>query len=1153
MSNFSFLHSEWPALYSKMKLAEQRVFSEPTSTATYCRMSVEECIHTLYDLEYINLPYNKELLNLMQQADISAIIPSDMQTAMHYVRKCGNTAVHFTGKKVNKKDAETAIRYTYDFLKWFAKAYSSQDLELPGNFDKSFIPKIGANAQRPNTKKEQEKQREAEIERASLLKKLAELEAAQKASEVAAQKSEAALKAYQEKEALVKAKNEEKRRSRSMPSEREFSEAETRLHLIDIDLKEAGWTSFVPGRDLEYPVKGMPITADNPKGNGYVDYVLWDDNGKPLGLIEAKKTAVNPEQGKHQATLYADCLAQEFGQRPVIFYSNGFVTNLLDDCFYSAKRRVYGFYSKDELRWLIQQRATRKDIRQAKPNNAIVNRPYQHLAIQRVMEDLVVDGTTGLRGNKRKLLVVMATGSGKTRTAAALVDLLFKYNWVKRVLFLADRTPLVRQAKRSFSDHLGHLTAVNLVDEKENAEARLVFSTYQTMINKIDTVKDDSGRFFGVGHFDLIILDEAHRSIYNKYQAIFEYFDAIQLGLTATPKSAIDLNTYEVFDCENDDPTFYYPLEEAVPEYLVPYKNISIGTHFIREGIKYAELSEENKKRYEETFKDSVTGWFPEEIHSSAMNKKLFNTDTVDKVLDTLMAHGLKIEGGDKLGRTIIFAVNQEHAEFIVGRFEKRYPDLPGGFIKTIHNKVSHAQSIIDAFCDQKNENLPQIAVSVDMMDTGIDAPRVLNLVFFKVVRSYAKFWQMIGRGTRKCPDIFGPGQDKETFLIFDVCQNFAFFDEREKGVEGRRIKPLSQQLFEARLQLSQLLVESGLDEHLQFAQEIRDVLHAAIDNLNKERFQVKMAREYVDQFAARSRWNDLSTADMHLIETHLSTLPPPFQSDEKQRRFNLLMTKLQIADLLDLDAKKGFHDRLLSIAGTLSKKYTVPQIKRQKKLIEQMLDPDFYKDLSQKQLEEIRIEIGQLVQFLETANIPSIYTNLEDSAITMVVNEPDFTPKDGGIYKQRVKKFIRENKDQLIIHKLYSNQAITPEEMNQLEKILFDGNDRGTREDFKETYGDQPLGAFIRNITGLDKLAANAAFSKFIESGELSADQMTFVQQIIDFLTQNGTIDPKLLFTSPFDEAYEGGLIGAFKGEDGKAQRIVAIIREINENAGVA
>lgn len=1153
MSNFTFLHSEWPALFSKMKLAEQRVFSEPTSTATYCRMSLEACIHALYELEYIPLPYNKELLNLMQQPDISAIIPSDMQTATHYVRKCGNTAVHFTGKKINKKDAETAIRYTYDFLKWFAKSYSQEDLELPGHFDKSFIPKIGAGAKRPDAKKEAEKQRAAQKERDDLLQKLAALEAAQKASERAAQESQAALKAYQEKEALAKAKNEDKRRKRSLPAEREFSEAETRLHLIDIDLKEAGWTSFVSGHDLEYPVKGMPITADNPKGNGYVDYVLWDDNGKPLGLIEAKKTAINPEQGKHQATLYADCLEQEFGQRPIIFYSNGFVTNLLDDCFYSAKRRVYGFYSKDELRWLIQQRATRKDIRQAKPNNAIVNRPYQHLAIQRVMEDLAVDGHHGLRGNKRKLLVVMATGSGKTRTAAALVDLLFKYNWVKRVLFLADRTPLVRQAKRSFNDHLSHLTSVNLVDEKENAEARLVFSTYQTMINKIDTVKDQTGRYFGVGHFDLIILDEAHRSIYNKYQAIFEYFDAIQLGLTATPKSAIDLNTYEVFDCENDDPTFYYPLEEAVPEYLVPYKNISIDTHFIREGIKYAELTEANKKRYEETFKDSVTGWFPEEIHSSAMNKKLFNTDTVDKVLDTLMAHGLKIEGGDKLGRTIVFAVNQEHADFIVQRFEKRYPDLPAGFIKTIHNKVSHSQSIIDAFCDQKNENLPQIAVSVDMMDTGIDAPRVLNLVFFKVVRSYAKFWQMIGRGTRKCRDIFGPGQDKETFLIFDVCQNFAFFDEHEQGVEGRRIKPLSQQLFEARLQLSQLLVESGLDEHLQFAQEIRDVLHAAIDNLNKERFQVKMAREFVDQFAARSRWDDLSTADIHLIETHLSPLPPPFQSDEKQRRFNLLMTKLQIADLLELDSKKGFHDRLLSIAGTLSKKYTVPQINRQKKLIEQMLDPDFYKDLSQQQLEEIRIEIGQLVQFLETATIPSIYTNLEDSAITMVVNEPDFTPKDGGIYKQRVEKFIRENKDQLIIHKLYSNQAITPEEMNQLEKILFDGNDRGTRKDFEETYGNQPLGTFIRSITGLDKVAANSAFSKFIQSGELSADQMTFVQQIIDFLTQNGTIDPKLLFTSPFDEAYEGGLIGAFKGEDGKAQRIVAIIREINENAGVA
>ncbi|MBD3636816.1 MAG: DEAD/DEAH box helicase family protein [Crocinitomicaceae bacterium] len=1147
MSNFSFLHTEWSSLFSKMKLAEQRVYSEPQSTATYCRMCIEECIHTIYEVEYISLPYNTELLNLMKQEEIRAIIPADMETAMHYVRKAGNNAVHYSDKKFNKNDAETAIRYTYDFLKWFAKAYSQEDINLPGAFDKSFIPKVGAERA-----EKQKLQQEFDQEREQLLKELASLKAEQKATAEKAQKSEAAFKAFKEKETKAKTANKEKRLNRALPKEREYSEAETRVHLIDVDLKEAGWTSFVEGRDLERPVKGMPVTADNPNGNGFVDYVLWDDNGKPLGLVEAKKTAVSPEQGKHQASLYADCLEKEFDQRPIIFYSNGYTTNIWDDTFYAAPRRVYGFYSKDELRWLIQQRGSRQDVRLTKPKNEIVNRPYQHEAIQRIMEDLVVDGKDGLRGNKRKMLVVMATGSGKTRTAAALVDLLFKNSWVKRVLFLADRTPLVRQAKRSFNDNLSSLTSVNLVEEKEDAEARVVFSTYQTMINKIDKVKDEKGRYFGVGHFDLIILDEAHRSIYNKYQAIFEYFDAIQVGLTATPKSAIDHNTYEIFDCENDDPTFFYPLEEAVPKYLVPYKNIDVKTKFIREGIKYAELSEVDKKKYEETFKDKATGLFPEEIHSSAMNKKLFNSDTVDKVLDALMQNGLKIEGGDKLGRTIIFAVNQDHAEFIVERFEKRYPEQPSGFIKTVHNKVSHAQSIIDAFCDEHRELLPQIAVSVDMMDTGIDAHRVLNLVFFKVVRSYAKFWQMIGRGTRQCPDVYGPGRPKELFLIFDVCQNFDFFDEHEKGYEGHAIKPLSQQLFDSRLQLSKLLVESGLNDNIILAQEIRDILHGAIVNLDMERFQVKMAREYVDQFKERSKWNDLSTSDIHIIEEHLSKLPPPFQSEEKQRRFNLLMTKLQIASLLELDSKKGYQDRLLTIANILSKKYTIPQVVQNKKLIEQMKNPDFYKQLSQRKMEQIRNDIGQLMKFIEAESSEPVYTNIEDSEVEITVNEPTFIPPTGGIYRERVEKFIREHKDQLIIHKLFANEPITEQELEQLEKILFDGEDRGTRDDFKAEYGDQPLGAFVRSIIGLDVQAANEAFSKFIQSGELSADQMTFIQQIIDFLTQNGTIDPKLLFKSPFDEQHDGGLLGVFKGEDAKAQLVIEIVKRINENAEV-
>ena len=1154
MSNFNFLHREWPSLFSKMKLAEQRVFTEPQSTATYCRMCVEESIHKLYELEYLSYPFNTDLLNLMSQADVKSIIPSDISTAMHLVRKSGNNALHYSDKKYTKRDAETVIRYTFDFLKWFAKSYSQEDVNLPAAFNTTLIPKIGANRDDTSTSLrvlKEELKKEFEAEKKALLAELDAIKEARKQEEEEAKESETALLAFEAKDLAVKKENAAKRVRRTYSQEREYTEAETRIHLIDVDLKEAGWASFVTSRDIERPVTGMPISADNPKGNGFVDYVLWDDNGKPLALIEAKRTSISPEKGRHQATLYADCLEAEFHQRPIIFYSNGYTTNLWDDTFYSAPRRVYGFYTKDELRWLIQQRNTRKDIRLAKPKLEIVNRPYQHVAIQRTFESFVVDSASGLRGNKRTALLVMATGSGKTRTAAALVDLLFKYNWVKRVLFLADRNPLVRQAKSNFNEHLNHLTSINLGEEKEQTETRLVFSTYQTMINKIDKVKGENGRFYGVGHFDLIILDEAHRSIYNKYQAIFEYFDAIQLGLTATPKSAIDHNTYEVFECENDDPTYYYSLEEAVPEYLVPYRNIDVTTKFIREGIKYAELSEVDKLKYEETFRDSETGFFPEEVRSSALNKYLFNRDTVHKVLDTLMEQGLKIEGGDRLGKTIIFAVNQKHAEFIVECFEKRYPEQPSGFVKLVHNQVSHAQSVIDKFCLKDKEELPQIVVSVDMMDTGIDAPRVLNLVFFKVVRSYAKFWQMIGRGTRKSPDVFGPNWPKEEFLIFDVCGNFDFFEEKERGIETGGNKPLTQKIFDARLQLSKLLIESGSEDDVALAQEIRDILHAIIENLDKERFQVKMALEFIDKYKSRSKWDNLSVNDIHLIEANLSCLPPPFISDEKQRRFTLLVTNLQIASILELGAQ-NYHEKLLDIATILAEKYTIPDVAACRQLIDSMKDPDFYENLTQRKLEEIRTEIGVLMKYLEQDDVAVFYTNLADSELTVVINEPKFDKPSGSIYRDRVEKFIRENKDQLIIYKLFSNEPITEAELQKLEDILFDGENRGTKADFKKEFGEQPLGAFIRSILGLKSEAANLAFTHFIQSGDLNADQMTFIQQIIEFLTQNGTIEPRLLFKSPFDEHHEGGIIGAFFGDDAKAQVVIDIVKRINENAEV-
>jgi type I restriction enzyme R subunit len=1142
MSNFLFLQNEWPSLHTKMKKAEERVITEPVSAASYCRLVLEECTHLLFDIERIEKPYNKELINLMTDEKIRAIVPVLLMDGLHIVRKTGNNASHY-GKQVNSTDALISIKYIYPFLKWFAQNYSKIAPELPGSFSEEFIPKVG-------TAQRQLKDLQVENEKAqkSLQEEIEKLKAEKDKVYKLAQENEDTLIAFKaaEQEAIVKLKAQKATRLKSIPAE--FTESETRQHLIDVDLKEAGWFNLTKGRDTEYPVTGMPITNDNPKGNGYVDYVLWGDNGKPLALIEAKRTSKSMDVGKHQASLYANCLEQMHGQRPVIFYTNGYEINILDDKFYSAPRRVYGFYTKEELQWSLQKSRTIKDIRKATVNKDIVERTYQLEAIQRVSESLVTDGETGIRGNKRRVLLVMATGSGKTRTAAALVDVLFKNNFAKRVLFLADRNALVRQAKTNFSEYLPELSSVDLTNDKENDSTRLVFSTYQTIMNKIDSVRNSDLRFYGVGHFDLIIVDEAHRSIYNRYKTIFNYFDATVVGLTATPKDGIDHNTFEFFGCGNGDPTALAELDDLTPTYLCPYKNIDIKTNFLREGIKYSDLSDVDKEKYEESFSDKTTGLFPEEISSSAMNKWLFNKDTVNKVLDTLMEHGLKIEGGDKLGRTIIFAVNQKHAKFIVDCFVERYPEKPPGFIEMIHNEVSHAQSLIDNFCDKYEEKNPMIAVSVDMMDTGIDAPRVLNLVFFKVVRSYAKFWQMIGRGTRLCPDVFGPDQPKEYFLIFDVCANFEFFEANKDGKIANISKPITQQIFESRLQLTRLLAETGEEENIALANQYLDILHNAIQLLDKNRFQVKMNLRHVDEFSIRTRWNKINSDDIHNIEKHLSALPVPEIINELARRFDLMMLKLQIATVLLSNSKEGYHSNLMAIAEALSQKYLIPEILNAKPLIERMKDPDFYEDLTQVQLENIRIEIRELVQYLESDGRQSVYTDITDSEVEVTISEPKINTNYGGIYRKRVESFIRENKNHITISKLNSNIPITAAELQALETMLFDGSERGTKEDFEKEFGSEPLGVFIRSIIGLDTKAAQAAFAEFLQAGNLRADQMTFIQNIISYLTKNGTVQPDMLFESPFTDVNDEGLTGVF--DDGPSQRIINIVEQINSNA---
>jgi type I restriction enzyme R subunit len=763
------------------------------------------------------------------------------------IKDLGNLAVH-SHKHILESDALVGVRELFHVGYWLAHTYARGAKPLPGlAFDPNALPKT---TPLPRQTIEQLQRLEKEMR-----------ERDEKLSTLLAGKT-----TLDEELKRLRADVAEARKANAtQPDTHNYSEAETRDYFIDLLLRESGWIFTRPDEDTEYPVIGMP----NESGEGFVDYVLWGDDGKPLGLVEAKRTKRDPRVGQQQAKLYADCLEKKFGQRPIIFYSNGYDHWLWDDADYPP-RPVQGFYKKAELELLIQRRKPRKPLAEAKINEAIVERYYQTRAIRRIGEAFEKD-------RDLKALVVMATGAGKTRTVIALCDLLMRRNWAKRVLFLADRVALVNQAVNAFKRHLPEASPVNLVTEKDT-EGRMFVSTYPTMMGLIDETKDGQRRF-GVGHFDLIIIDEAHRSVFQKYRAILDYFDSFLVGLTATPKDEVDRNTYSLFDLEDGVPTDAYPLEDAVSDrFLVPPKAVSVPLKFQREGIKYDDLPEEDKEQWDALEWDE-DGGVPDHVEADAVNKWLFNRDTVDKVLAHVMTHGLKVAGGDRLGKTIVFAKNHDHAEFIAERFKANYPHYKGEFARVITFKTEYAQSLIDNFSIKEKQ--PHIAISVDMLDTGIDVPEVVNLVFFKLVRSKTKFWQMVGRGTRLCPDIFGPGKHKEFFFLFDYCQNLEFFSQNPETTDGALGESLGKRLFKARLELISALdnklfgvVREEPDKESELRQATAYILREEVAAMNVENFVVRPKRRLVEKYGRAESWQELKMDSLAELAHEVAGLP---------------------------------------------------------------------------------------------------------------------------------------------------------------------------------------------------------------------------------------------------------------------------------------
>lgn len=1117
-SNFSFLQQEFAPMLETAKAAELHVYTAPMYSAILCRKSLEEFIRWIYDNDKdVTLPYDTTLNSLIHEQSFKNVIPTNHWNNINLLRKIGNNAAH-TNEKTDVKKSLAAVKYLFDFSLWVVRIYSRSQTPV-AQFDENLVPKA---AKDDKSKEEivllatQFEQTQKELQRANeeLLRNQQRLEALE-------QKLDAVHK--------VKVAN------RNVVVPVSISERETRLIYIDTLLREAGWDT--EGTNVaEYEVKGMPSTT----GIGYVDYVLWGDDGKPLAVVEAKHTLVDPHKGQHQAELYADCLEAKFGQRPVIFYTNGFDTHIWDDTFYPP-RQVHGFYTKEELELIINRRTTRKILKDQAINKDIAGRYYQEIAIKRVTE--------AFERKERGVLLVMATGSGKTRTAAAIVDLLTKANWAKKILFLADRNALVTQAKNAFNQHLPNISAIDLTKEAEDTSSRIVFSTYPTMMNRIDTAKTEGHRYYGAGHFDVVIIDEAHRSVYQKYRAIFEYFDSLLIGLTATPKADADKDTYELFGLEPHNPTYAYELHEAVAdEFLRPPKTYPLPLKFPRQGIKYDDLTEEEKTEYEEEFSENY-GYVPDEVSNSAVNTWLFNKDTVNKVLDTLMTSGLKIEGGDKIGKTIIFAKNHIHAMFIRDCFNERYPMSAGKALRIIDNYEKYAHSLLNQFSDSAKD--PQIAVSVDMLDTGIDIPEILNLVFFKPVRSKSKFWQMIGRGTRLCPDIFGPGLNKQYFLVFDVCGNLEFFSAGIVEGDTKSYGSLSQQIFNAKLHIAFLLersndVENGSELKIALLNE----LHSIVSAMNPEDdFRVKMEHRYVEKYKDRQQWNGLEQLSVLEIEKHLSHLHLDEESDEAARRFDLLILKLQIAILEQLPGQSYYQKQVQSLVTGLLRKMTIPAVLRQQPLIEAMAGDEFWEDVSVPALHDHRLALRDLIKFIDKVNKPVLYTNFEDE-FTGNIEEFEFSIGGTGLepYRKRIEKFVRDNENHITIHRIRTNKPITKKELDELERMILAMDEKINKEVLEKTLDGQPLGQFIRSIIGLDINAAKEAFSEFLNGISLNADQQTFINRLIDFLSVKGTIEKKMLFDVPFTEINHEGITGVFPIE--QAAKVISVIDRINENA---
>lgn len=1108
MANFDFLKdlTDFQQLYSYCRDAENFQLVAPDKSVTGARKALENWVKIVYMTQGWDAPQRAGLMELVSTEDFKNYIndPQVMDN-IHFIRRIGNQGAH--GRSISKRESLLSLSCLHALIgEWM---FMMDLIDNPPHFDETLVPKVVT---------------------ISLVSQEGDPVLSTESLQDLAQRSEGKQLHVQQPKVLT--------------------EAETRRMFIDLMLREAGWEvlttkgAVLAGKAcIEIHVDGMPNDADE----GFADYVLFSDDMKPYAVIEAKRSMVDPRAGKHQATLYADALQRQYGLRPVIYYTNGFRTFIQDELGY-PDREVFSFHTQKDLELLIQKR-TRKDITDLRVNRNIAGRDYQINAIHSICGHL---NTKHRRG-----LLVMATGTGKTRVSIGLTDILIRNNWAKNILFLADRRSLVRQAFKNYEKLLPDETKTVLSEDKTpNMEARIMFSTYQTMIRYIDADE----KLFSVGRFDLIIIDEAHRSVFGKYGTIFDYFDSLLIGLTATPREDIDRSTYQLMQLEEGIPNFAYELEDAISEHhLVGYRVFKRSSKIMTEGAKYSDLSQREKDDLERVwdYEKAINALDPKakysrDIESSEIYRYLFNIDTIDKVLKDLMTNGQRIHDGNVLGKSIIFAYNHQHAQQIVDRFHELYPQLGEDYCVLIDNQVKYGENLIDIFStsEQEAQRHIQIVVSVDMMDTGIDVPDCLNLVFFKQVRSKIKFNQMIGRGTRLCPDVFGPGRDKEEFIIFDWCGNFEFFEENPQGAEPMYTETLNERLFNIRLDLAVILQDAKYqtDEFTRtMCEQLKDILHAQVSTLNENHIAVRKDWERVIKYKKGESWQYVSEVEAQGLRKYIAPLIFLDDSDFAAKKFDMLCLLEQLS-LVDetVDGNKPM-EKIRTVAELLEKKATIPQVIRVLPTIREVQSAIFWETIHTSvqyglaNIERIRLELRDLVQYIIGNKRETFEINLTDTITDEGEAQPFISPSS---YKQRVLDYLDENTDSPVLQKIYRMEQLEEDDIRELERIFW--QELGTKEEYAQTYQHQErfrlwgghIAAFLRSVIGIDRNLAREKYIDLIQGEPLTPEQEEYLNDILDYVCQNGDITRETMAEEPFS---------AFPWQPVFSDRLSALVNYVN------